>query len=169
VVPSCCAAWSLPSSRSPCRLSSPARAPSFWLSLSTHFPPCEQSLAAAHSGGVGCAQVILVVGLSLGRRCPPGPLVISPRAHTHPHCWCPLVRPVPAIVVPLSSPPSPCSSSLSSPRPRSCSLSLLSPRPRSCFIVVPVPVVVVLFWSWLSCRRHCPLSSAGMAGISKVC
>ena len=45
-------------------------------------------------------QVVLGIRLSLGRRCPPGPLALSPSPRPRPRRWCPLVRPVPTTVVP---------------------------------------------------------------------
>ena len=47
---------SLPSSWSPRRLLLLARAPSFWSSISTHFPHCEQSLTVAGA----CAGAVIV-------------------------------------------------------------------------------------------------------------
>ena len=128
-VPSCCAALSSQSSRSLCRLSPLARPPSFWSSIITRFPPCEQSLAAA-----GCSGS-------------PGSSSSSSASLLSPCLFCPCHR------HPSSSPPSSWSSSLSSPR--TC----------PCFIVVPVPVVVALSWSWLSCH---PLSSSYPPGSSSA-
>ena len=86
-VPSCCAALSSQSSRSLCRLSPLARPPSFWSSIITRFPPCEQSLAAASA--VGGARVVL--GRPRPRPC---------------RCY-PLVCSVPAIVIPRPRHPLP--------------------------------------------------------------
>jgi hypothetical protein len=60
----------------------PVHAPSFWLSISTHFPPCKQSL----------------VGVCWGHHWAPCP---------HLCCWCPLVCPVLAIIVPCPHCPLP--------------------------------------------------------------
>jgi hypothetical protein len=112
------------------------------------------------------------------RRRPPAPLALSPRPGPR---RCPLVHPVPAIVVPRPRGPHPhllvavVWSSSFVPPPRLVlvavwSSSLSFPHPCPCFIVVPVPgpVVVVLSWSWLSCRRRSTLQAGARSGVWRV-
>ena len=147
-----------PSSRSTRRL--------LLLARSTRFRPCEESLAAAGAyagavvgplfivdhlqstpqAAVGCgARVVLGVGLSLGRGRP------------RPRRCCPLVRPIPVIVVPrprrlLPGPRRCCPRDLAVVVPMSS--LLLSPCPCPCFTMVPVPVVVVVPLSPLGRRQQ---------------
>ena len=113
-------------------------------------PPREQRLAAVEWD----PRVVLGVGLSLGRRRPPGPLALSPSPRLRTRRWWPLVCPVPAIVV---------------PRPRR-----LLPGPRPCCRCLILDLVVQLSSSSvvvlsLSCRHPPPIprcsSSADLVGI----
>ena len=186
MVPSCCAALSSLSSRSPRRFLALACHLSFRPSISACFLACEQSLAVAgmdagavvlivvpvrhrppaihpmSSGGVGY-PVVLGVRPSLGRRCPLAPLALPPVLA------CAIVVPsfVPSLPPSSLAPALPRLLAITVCSPPSCLLllllvwssSLLSPRPY--FAVVPAPVVVVFSWMSLHRRPSTPGSSLG--------